>query len=154
MQFERLTVSALAELVVWKSYCGGSHVGSLDDLRRYIESKRIGGITQAGDLFDWCGFAPVPNVRYTEDRLLETDTLWNTHRVSNLFDRPGYVYVLRESKPMATTEKALVTASVAAGAVVLGFLIRGALKPKALPAPPPPQAVPTNPWEPSIRPPV
>jgi hypothetical protein len=138
MQYEQCTVARLRQVIEDTSYAGGSNLPSFDDVYRYIEGKRLEGV-RVVDLFEWCGWAPVRNAKRAENGLLEIPTIWNQHRVSNVGNWSGYVYVLRKSRPWTTAGKVIATAG-AAGIFIVGLMaLNEALK---LPPPPPPPAPP------------
>ena len=121
MIYEQCTVTRLDDAIEWESYVGGSHNRTLDGLRRYIESKRVGDMPARDMGFRWCGYARVQNVRYTEDGLLDMETLWNTHQASNLFEDAGFVYLLRKSRPLTGGQKVAIGAGLT-GVAFVGLL--------------------------------
>ncbi len=151
MQLQECTVSELVKLVVWDSYVGGSHQGSLE---RYLDGKTLRRTGErALDVFGWGAWARVRNVEFTEDKLLATPwrtsrqrpTWWNRHWLSSCYQDAGYVYVLRRSRPMTAAGKWIVGGT---GVAIVGGLSYLAyetwFKPKPLVAQqPPPQPPPS-----------
>lgn len=143
MDFERRTITELLGLVAWESYVGGSNRRTFDGFYSYVTTKRMFEGSRAIDVFGWCGYARVPNVMHSEDKLLDVcDTRWNWHTTSNCDEDAGWIYVLRRSRPMTTTGKVIVGATVAGLILGTGKLVWDALTPKPPVAPPPPQPPP------------
>ena len=71
------------------AYAGGTH----NDIDAYINAKVLHG-AKVKYAFSYCYYRPTSNVMRAEDELLSKCPALNTHRLSNLGDEPGYVYVL------------------------------------------------------------
>jgi hypothetical protein len=138
MNLEHCTVSELVDRVVPDSYPGGTNRRTFDDFYSYVTTKKLFEGSRAIDVFGWCGYARVPNVMHSEDKLLDVcDTRWNWHKTSNCHEAAGWIYVLRRSRPMTTTGKVFVVATVAGLVIGGGKLLWDALTPKPPVAPPP-----------------
>jgi len=106
MEFDRVKLGDLEELVEdGGGYPGGSNLTDFEEFKLYIEGKKLTPTgrkkaVSANSAYEVCSYSVMRNARAAEDRLLRTcvngSCPYNTQKLSNLQDAPGFVYVLHD----------------------------------------------------------
>lgn len=101
MKFRKVTLSSLSKTRN-NVYVGGSHLTDVEDFKAYISGKRLrydGDQYRADEVYSVCSYAESDDARADEDDLFRAlcdagHCVFNTQRRSNIYNDPGFVYVL------------------------------------------------------------